>query len=596
MTPRPHALFPVLVLLTTIVLLCLIPKAENDLFFILRIGGDILTRGRVPHFDTYSWTEYGTPWALPEWLAFVLYALAFRAGGFFGTWALLVLLTLATALVVWFWLRRRLRPAWALPLAILMLLALSDCLQERPYAFTYPLLALSMALLVRARAGRPRLLLWLPPLCALWTNLHQGFITLVGLLLAYALGDALAALRLWVRAARAVPDLTLPPALRVADPAPRKRLATRAARMLAAALACALAGMVSPYGWRVYWNVFITLRNHNLMTNVTEWNPATVLPLVQLQPFLLLFAVAVFAFGLSRRRNLGDALALGALFGQALLHARSIPLFAVGGIVIVAPHFGYAVRAVRKRLRLSLRPAPRGLLLSSCALVFVTMLALVCVADLKRSVGPLGFTPEGVGEAVARVPNYPDAACAFMEAEHFPPHLRLLNQFETGGYLLWRLPHRPVFVDGRLDVYVGRTFDDMLTLSRSQGSPVWAALVRRYDFDCVLTTSGREVRAFAADPEWQLVYSDSAKAHTPRCRILLRRRPAFAPLIARCLRDQGVPQKTRSTSPYPISPPTIVPRPPTAPARAARFQLNPRMTTRAKGPSVRPISSSATMM
>ena len=58
-------------------------------------------------------------------------------------------------------------------LATLMLLAMKDTLQERPYAFTYLLLAASLGILLTAQDGRPKLLFWLPPLCVLWTNLHQ---------------------------------------------------------------------------------------------------------------------------------------------------------------------------------------------------------------------------------------------------------------------------------------------------------------------------------------------------------------------------------------------------------------------------------------
>ncbi len=155
--------------------------------------------------------------------------------------------------------------------------------------------------------------------------------------------------------------------------------------------------------------------------------------------------------------------------------------------------------------------------------------------------GPCGLGPRGVGEAVARVPDYPHAACAFTEAEGFPSHLRLLNNFEIGGFLIWRLPCQPVFIDGRLDVYAGRTFHDNLVLSRAGGSRQWAALVQKYDLDCVLTTSSREARAFAADPQWQLVYADARHGHRPRCRILLRRRPQFAALTAKCLRDCPLP-------------------------------------------------------
>jgi len=516
------------------VLLCLIPKPENDLFFELRIGSDILSSGHLPHVDTYSWTNAGTHWDVPEWLPFVLYALAFRAGGFFGTWLLMALLTIATAWIVWFYLVRRTGTALAFALTTLMLLAMSGCLQERPYAFTYLLLAVSITLIMQAREGRLRLLLWLPPLCVLWTNLHQGVLVLIGLLFAAALGDAVTSIWLRFRAARATPDLLIATAeewkARDREAAElRHTYSRRAWGLLGTALACLGAGMVSPYGWRVYWNVFITLRDHNLMANVTEWNSAATLPLVQLEPFL---AVALIVFGtvaLSRRRDLGDYLVVLALFTESLLHARGIPLFALGGMVIVGTHYSF--------LGISLNLTPYRRLLNAFAFAVIVAIALVSFANLRRAVGPRGYSLAGIGEAVAQEPSYPANACAFMDKEGFPSHLRLLNDFETGGYLMWRLPREPVFVDGRLDVYVGRTFDDMLTLARAPGSPAWAALVQRYDFDCVITNSRREAAAFAADPRWQLLYSDP-NGSAQHCYVFLRRRPEFAALIVRCLRDR----------------------------------------------------------
>lgn len=535
------------ILLTIItVLICLLPKQENDLFFELRIGSDILRLHQVPHVDTYSWVNRGTRWDVPEWLSFVLYALAFRAGGFFGTWLLMVLLTLTAVWVVWFWLVRRIGPVWAFPLTNLMLLAISPCIQERPYAFSYPLLAVSLVLLTQSREGRPRLLLWLMPICTVWANLHQSVVVFLCVILAYSLGDTL--MSAWLRGRSEPPDL-LAPGWGKAITA-RRKLAARygrsAWRMLGAALACAGAAMLSPYGWRLYWNVFITLRSHTLMSNVTEWNSVFALPAVQLQPFLLVALISLGALGLSPRRSLAAALALAGLFVQSLLHARNIPLFALGSMVIVAPHFESSAREIRRRLRLPSRPMNRSVLLTACVLFYTAMVTLVCVVNLRRAVGPRGYGPAGIGEAVAREPGYPANACAFVESERFPAHLRLLNNFEIGGYLMWRLPQEPVFVDGRLDVYVGRTFDDMLVLARDHGSPAWAALVKRYDFDCVITTSGRQARTFAADPQWQLVYSDPLDAHSQHCRILLRRRPQYAALIARCLRDRPVP------SPIPI--------------------------------------------
>ncbi len=550
-------------------LICLIPKPENDLFFELRIGSDILHSHRLPHVDTYSWVNRGTRWDVPEWLAFVLFALAFRVGGFFGTWLLMVLLTLTTAWVVWVWLRRQMELPWAFLLTCLMLLALKDCLQERPYAFTYLLLAVSLMIVTCARDGRLRLLFWLLPLCILWTNLHQGVLVLIGLLLMYTLGDALTAawLRFQGRLAEP-PDLLADPVTwQNAEQGTWRLHVGRAWTMLGTALFCAIAGMVSPYGWRVYWNVFITLRNHTLMANVTEWNSAFTLPFTQWQPFL---AIAVIVFGCLAFKGplapnnggtgkdrpvpsgsprigggggrLAEIIAIAALLGEALLHARNIPLFAIGGLVIAAPHFTSAMKQVRQHLGLAPKPVRPGLLAAIFALLCVAALALVSFVDLRKAVGPRGYSPAGIGEAVAQEPSYPSKACAFMEAEKFPMHLRLLNDFEIGGYLMWRLPSEPVFIDGRLDVYVGRTFDDMLLLTHAGTSPARTALLQRYDFDCVLTTNRREADLFAANSLWQKVYSDPNGASSQHCRIFLRRRPEFAALITRCLRDRPISQ------------------------------------------------------
>lgn len=530
---RRARLLPACLLLAFALLVCLIPKPENDLFFELRIGTDMLHTHRLPHFDTYSWTNFGTPWDVPEWLAFALYALCFRAGGFFGTWLLMTVSVLATTLVVWRRVSGRLASGWAFGLCCLVLLALSDFVQERPYVFTYLLLAVSLCSVARSRAGDdPKSTVWLlVPLCALWTNLHQGVLALVGLLAAYALGDLAAAV--WAR--------THAPALngqRNTEALPWRTQARRAGRMGLLALACAGAVTVSPYGWHVYRNVFVTLRDPQLMANVTEWRPVAVLPLPQMMPFLILLTLSVCAFAFSRQRNFPDLLVLAALIGQAVAHARGVPLLALGAVVLGAPHF--ADLAARLSARLSFGPPSpwRGALLAGFAVLYAVALSLATLVNLHRAAGPRGLTAQNIGEAVARVPDYPEQACAFLRSEGFPPRLRLLNNFEIGGFLMWRVPRQPVFVDGRLDVYTGRTFRDTLVLSRAGGTAQWAALVQQYDLDCVLTTSARQARAFGNSPQWQLVYADPAGRHRPHCRILLRRRPQFAALIARCLRDR----------------------------------------------------------
>lgn len=257
------------------------------------------------------------------------------------------------------------------------------------------------------------------------------------------------------------------------------------------------------------------------MANVTEWNPATTLPLLQWQPFLLAAAVTFGALALSRRRSLPDTLAALALFVEAVLHARNIALFAAGGLILAAPHLPSALARLRRML--GLRSGVPRWLPTACALALVAVTGLAAGLALRPALGPKGVSPEGIGEAVVRLADYPQGACAFMDAERLPTNLRLLNDFETGGYLMWRRPRQKVFTDGRLDVYVGSAFDDMVSLSRTPGSPKWATLVRTYDFNAVLTSNPKQAAAFAALPHWALVYEAPRRPGHPRFRLLLRR-------------------------------------------------------------------------
>jgi hypothetical protein len=550
-----------LLVVVVVVLLCLIPARENDLFFELRIGSDILRTHHAPHVDTYSWVNRGTPWDVPEWGSFVLYALAYRAGGFFGTWLLMTLVTLSAAMMVWSWLVRRISIGWAMLLTSLVLFTLNGTIQERPYVFSYLLLAVSLIIVVSARrdieampAHAYRRLLWLAPLCAVWANLHQGVVVVICVLLAYAVGDAITWRMQSGQRQALLPTVSNSIADASRDSSPSRfgrggeperagvgsegPGADSALTTLATAFVCGLCAMVSPYGWRIYWNIYITLRDRILMSNVTEWRPATILPLYQLEPFLLTSAVVFGSLALSRRRNLSDALVLIGVFVEAWLHARNMALFVIAGIVIVAPHAEIVIRDLRGRIVLSSSSCARTVAITMVALAILFALSLVTLYKLSQAIGPRGCSPEGIGEAVAEAPSYPRAACDFVKAERFPPNLRILNNFEIGGYLMWQLPTEPVFIDGRLDVYAGRNFDNMLILTRDSGSPAWTHLVQDYDFDCVITTTPREAQGFVGNPEWQLVYQDPVRLHKQRCWIFLRRRPEFAGLITRCLRDR----------------------------------------------------------
>lgn len=186
---RPPALLPVVgFAILVFILLSLAPQLYNDgdTGWHLVAGRLILDTGSVPTTDPFSHSFAGKPWLAHEWLAEVIMAACWGAGGwsalsllFAGTMAVLVLIL---GLEIGRWLR----PMPTLIALILIVLVLAPFTLARPHVLAWPLLAGWMLVLIRAREVGAA-----PPLAAAlvmlaWANLHASFI--FGLALAGGFG------------------------------------------------------------------------------------------------------------------------------------------------------------------------------------------------------------------------------------------------------------------------------------------------------------------------------------------------------------------------------------------------------------------------
>jgi hypothetical protein len=275
--------------------------ADPDLWGHLRFGLDTLESRCVDRADTYSYLTAGQRWINHEWLAEVLFALAYSAGGALGLNLLRLALGFGTLAICYAWLCRR-------PLILLLALPAIHygLVTVRPQLFTYLLFAVVLAALVAAEEGRWRRLWLLPPVFALWANLHGGFLA------------GLAVVLVWG-------------AFHAAD----------WRRVVPVCLLCVLATLVNPYGVELW--MFLLRTATVPRADIGEWQPLRLFSVAGGVYALLLVISLVW-----RRRSLALVAVFVALAVAPWVAVRHLPLFGLGvlmlaGRVEVTPTFAPAV-------------------------------------------------------------------------------------------------------------------------------------------------------------------------------------------------------------------------------------------------------------
>ena len=212
--------------------------ADADLWGHVRFGLDILSAGHLPSVDPYSFTS-DVMWVNHEWLAEVLFALAYQWAGVVGLiWIKLAVLAGVMALA-----SRSLREDVPAPLVrdffvgLIILLTFARTGAVRPQLFSVLLFTVLVVTLRSADRSGSRSVCWLPLVFALWANLHGGWIT------------GLCVLGLWCALAS------------------WSSAVTRAGLFLG----CALATLINPYGFGL-WS-FLNSTVGTSRPEIADWMP-----------------------------------------------------------------------------------------------------------------------------------------------------------------------------------------------------------------------------------------------------------------------------------------------------------------------------------
>lgn len=420
--------------------------ADGDLWGKLAIGAHVWKYGTVPAHDLFAFTPVLPRYTEHEWGAGAIFFGVLKAFGPAGLMTLKMVLAFGAVLGA-IGAGRRLGCDWE----TLLLLAIpaAACIVPgyipvlRSHAFTYCFFAVTLLGLEDIRAGKPWPVLALPPLMAIWSNVHGGFVAGLGALVVYT------ACSLFAR--------------------------HQVGRMLAAAIACGAATLVNIYGFRFWTYLVPALLNPR--PRIAEWQP---LPLFANDAFLgfrVLFALVAVLLAVAWRRTEKKSwpglILLGITSVLAWRSRRHAPFFGVATLAFAGPFLRTALVDLAARMPQRWRAAANPVLAVALVHGAVAIIAATFILpDASFQVlAPVGHDPVREADILSRARARGDLA----------------TPFQWGCYCSWRLyPRIRISMDGRYETTFPESTFELNDRFYDKRGPHWDQLIRDYPVDYII--------------------------------------------------------------------------------------------------------------
>ncbi len=443
--------------------------SDGDTGWHIRAGELVLSTGRVPVADPFSFSRAQQPWFAWEWLADVIFAEAWRWRGLAAVASLagMTLALAATALLAYI-LRRGCGLWLGLAATMAAVSASSIHYLARPHVFSILFYTLALWILSEDRKRTRRFLWLMVPVTALWTNLHAGFVAWLATLGLLLLLCALA--RDWPGLRRYSVLLSL----------------------------CSLASLLNPYGWHLHLHIARYLNSPWILEHVQEFQS----PQIRSEGMIVFALMLLGAAAVAPRGDRFEALLVMVWGFMALRSARHVPFFVIAAAPVVASGAAaywaeLASRAGRRtpigifwELAQEFGRQPRASIWLPVSAVLGMM--LVPPAGFPSNLFPVRAVEQNLQALAPRA---------------VPPHILTSDQW--ADYLIFRLyPQQRSFFDGRSDFFgaaIGSDYRKLLGCEKS-----WRELLARYRFDMALLPRDWALNtALEREPGWRQVYGDS---------------------------------------------------------------------------------------
>ena len=440
---------------------------DHDIWWHLATGRWILQNHGLPHTDPFSVYGMDKPWFVYSWIFDLVTEGLYLKFGFVGiiffeiaarVAIMVALFRLIQFLETRFWI--------AVALAALGFYAMSVVLAPRPAILTILFSILELHLLLAAqRSGQTKKLWLLPPMLLLWANWHIQFVYGLLILGVFALDSA----------GQSVWPLELG----------SKNLGFR--KLCAIFFASLLATLVNPYGLKIYETVYQYMHQPKVFSLVIELRAMDFRQAPHFVALFLMLAAAMAVGWRRQRRLLWPAL----LFLAALLAFRSVKeIWFLSVVSTCALSDGWMEGLAWEPSRLAVRER---------LLLAIAVVALIATAYRRYDVSNDWVDIQVSGK-------FPEAAVRYIEKNHLTGPI--YNDFNDGGFVIWRLPWLRVAMDGRTNVHgderVGHSADVW------SGNPIWQNDPELLHANVVLAPRSAALTSLLRlDPRFRVVFQDT---------------------------------------------------------------------------------------
>lgn len=446
------------------------PILDPDLGWHIATGRWIASNQSIPRSDLFSFSAPDHEYIAHSWLQDVLIACLESNLGMWGiqVWysLIFILISLVLARIV----LAQTKSKHSLFLLLPLLMYMITFIGLRTHLITVLGLSLISWLFVQMDKN-PNILksvfLLLSLFFLVWTQMHAGVVIGLGFFL------------FWI-------------VVCVLNPATRRFCVSKSKHIVWLVGGLSLITLLNPYGWHLYDFVqHVGPQQVSAQFN-QDWVPLLSSDLTNDTVVLRLGLVFLACLVIVKSKNLSMRLLVGMYLALSLWSIRLvIPLFVVLipelVIVIHRTFFTRSSAKINAYLPVVIAGVVLGLSLRSVNLTICANQSESCYANL--------------GE-------YPTETLTRLQQISSP--IRILNYYDWGGYLTWKLPQHQIFIDGRMDNYVVEDRVLMMDfVAIETAADNWQDIVANYQPDAILMPKASPITlGLKSAPGWYQISTD----------------------------------------------------------------------------------------